>query len=164
MMFTNSKGIIIATIALFYDGNRARAFVPEDTRVRIGGGRGLISTPPESLSLKECQQRSPRLSEAGFRLDYVQGVRPPQKIHAVEKDDHKKTDDGTYATALFYGFQCRHSCVQSFHILRLFSSLTLHGLTLRIVFLPIHFGMTIFFFTWKIKTFSTGSIVRVIAD
>jgi len=93
MMFTNSKGIIIATIALFYDGNRARAFVPEDTRVRIGGGRGLISTPPESLSLKECQQRSPRLSEAGFRLDYVQGVRPPQKIHAVEKDDRKKTDD-----------------------------------------------------------------------
>ena len=105
MMFINSKGIIIATIALFYDGKRARAFVPEDTRVRIGGGRGLISATPESLSLKECQQRSPRMSEAGFRLDYVQGVRPPQKIHAVEKDDRKKSDDGTYTAALLCGLQ-----------------------------------------------------------
>lgn len=104
MIFIPSKGIVLPIVALFYVGNGARGFVPEDTRVRIGGGKSLITAPSESLSFasyfhkptKESQHRSPRMSEATFRLDYVQGVRPPQKIHSIVEDDRKKTKEGTY--------------------------------------------------------------------
>ena len=104
MMFSNAKSLVVAIATLASISNGARAFVPEETRVRIGGGRSIISIPPESLSFalhyrkfpKENQQDSPRMSETEFRLDYVQGVRPPRKVVVkVEENAPQKKDDGT---------------------------------------------------------------------
>ena len=104
MIFSNLKNIVVAIATLVSIGNGTTAFVPEDTRVRIGAGRSIISIPSESLSFalhyqkppKETQKNSPRMSEADFRLDYVQGVRPPRKVVVkVEDNVPLKKDDGT---------------------------------------------------------------------
>ena len=111
MIFSNFKGIIIAIATLTSIENGANAFVPENTRIKIGGGKSLISAPSEGLSFasyfqkqsKERQQRSPRMPESRFRLDYVQGIRPPQKVPATVKDDTKKPNNGTCAEPVAIG-------------------------------------------------------------
>jgi hypothetical protein len=108
MIFSKSKYIIIAFVTVISDESRASAFVPDDTRSKIGGGKNLIaaSAPPESLSFaslfqkspNEYQQHSPRMSEVNFRLDYVQRVRPSyNKVpeNAPVENDHENTHDGT---------------------------------------------------------------------
>lgn len=112
MILSKSKCILFALVALVSDETGTRAFVPDDTRARIGGGKNLItaSAPPESLSFssvfqkvpKDCRQHSPRMSEASFRLDYVQGIRPPDNkvsgpVNDPVEDSRENTNDGTYA-------------------------------------------------------------------
>ena len=108
MIFSKSKYIIIALLAVFSDESPASAFVPDDTCAKIGGSKNLIaaSAPPESLSFaslfqkspKEYQQHSPRMSEVNFRLDYVQRVRPSfneVSENAPVENDRKHNHDGT---------------------------------------------------------------------
>jgi len=96
--------VAVACAILVAIDSGANAFVPVDARVKIGGGQSLLSGPSLSFAAlhyqklpKESQQLdSPRMSQKDFRLDYVQGVRPPQKILAKVKDGAKKTKDGTF--------------------------------------------------------------------
>ena len=105
MIVSNFKGIVVVAIAILVTiETGANAFVPVDARVKIGGS--ILSGPSESLSFaalhyqklpkESSQPDSPRMSQKDFRLDYVQGVRPPQKILAKVEDGTKKTKDGTF--------------------------------------------------------------------
>ena len=60
MIFSNLKNIVVAIATLVSIGNGTTAFVPEDTRVRIGAGRSIISIPSESLSFALHYQKPPK--------------------------------------------------------------------------------------------------------
>lgn len=80
-----SLHIIIAVAMVIFGNSRVgTAFViPENARAKGGGNKNRINglAPPETLSFasmfqKFPVQQSPRMSEASFRLDYIQGIRP----------------------------------------------------------------------------------------
>ena len=94
MIVSNFRGVVAVAFAILVTTETgANAFVPVDARVKIAGGKSLIYGPSESLSFAALHYQklpketdSPRMSQKDFRLDYVQGVRPPQKILAKVED------------------------------------------------------------------------------
>ena len=107
MIFFNTKCVIFAIVAIIPCESRLSGFVPNNSHVQVGGGKNQIapSISPETLSFaslfqkssRENSQNCPRISEENFRLDYIQGVRPPKNapVNIPLGDEEEDTEDGT---------------------------------------------------------------------
>lgn len=117
-MLLKPQCVVLAPLITIFDVSRASAFVQDCARAKKNGGKNFIvaSTPDESLLFsslflkvpKEHQQRSPRMSEEAFRLDYIQGLKPSYDKITVNdpvEDDHENTLNGMYDGALFRVFK-----------------------------------------------------------